>query len=113
MVVLLLSPHLTSKFRICELGLHREWALTFVIAVLLQGYDTTRVNLCGCVIDWLLLALCFLVVANHVDVCIEKVLMADLHPDLAILSSLLGCSHLQLFFEILKRVVFEIELLTA
>ena len=101
------SSHLTPKFCLGKLGLTWKWTLPRVI-MLFESYDTTRVDLSGCVIYGLLFTLSFLIVANHVNVCIEKVLVADLHPDLAIFGSLLCCSHLQLFFEILKRVIFQI-----
>ena len=102
-----LSPsHLTTKFCLGKLGLTWKWTLTRIIR-LFESYNATRVNLSGSIIHGLLLTLCFLVVANHINVRIEEVLVADLHSYLTIFGSLFCCSHLQIFFEILKRVVFQ------
>ena len=110
---LLFSRYLTPKFPISELSMHWKRTLTLRISVLFQSYDATLINLRCSVVYWLVLALSLFIISNHIYVCIEKVFVADLHSDLAIFDSLFSSTHLKLFFETLKWIVLQIQLLTA
>ena len=109
---LLFSRYLAPKFPISELSMHWKRTLTLRISVLFKSNNATLINLRCSVVYWLALALSLFIITNHIYVCIEKVFVADLHADLAIFDSLFSGTHLKLFFETLKWIVLQIQLLT-